>query len=129
MSNHKGSEGTVHVGTDAVGELKSYSVNETANTIDDTTIGDAAKTVQAGTTQFSGSADTFWDEADTAQIAMTAGASITLKFYPEGATTGDKFYTGTAIVTSIDRSATIDGMVEASFGFTGNGALTLSTVS
>ena len=127
MANHKGSEGTVHVGTDAIGEIKSYSINETVNTIDDTTIGDAAKTVQPGTTQFSGSVDTFWDELDTAQIAMTVGASITINFYPEGATTGDKYYTGTAIVTSIDRSATIDGMVEASYGLTGNGALTLAT--
>ena len=127
MANHKGSEGTVHVGTDAIGEIKSYSINETVNTIDDTTIGDAAKTVQAGTTQFSGSVDTFWDELDTAQIAMTVGASITIKFYPEGSTTGDKYYTGTALVTSIDRSATIDGVVEASYGLTGNGALTLAT--
>jgi hypothetical protein len=127
MANHKGSEGTVHVGTDAVAEIKSYSFNETANTIDDTTIGDAAKTVKAGTTQFSGSVDVFWDEADTAQIAMTVGSEITIKWYPEGSTTGDKYYTGTAVVTSIDRSSTIDGMVEASYGVTGNGALTLST--
>ena len=129
MANHKGSEGVVHVGTNAVGELKSYSVNETADTVDDTTIGDSAKTFQAGTTQFSGSADTFWDETDTAQIAMTAGASITLKFYPEGIASGATYYHGAAIVTSIDRSAAIGGMVESSFGFTGSGALTSAVVS
>ena len=128
MANHKGSEGTVHVGTDAVAEIKSYSFNETANTIDDTTIGNDAKTVKAGQTSFSGSVDVFWDEADTAQIAMTAGAEITIKFYPEGTASTGKYYTGSAIVTSIDRSATIDGMVEASYGVTGNGALTLATV-
>ena len=128
MSNHKGSEGTVHVGTDAVGEIKSYSFNETVSTIDDTTIGNDAKTFQAGQTSFSGSVDVFWDEADTAQIAMTVGASITITWYPEGADSTDKYYTGSAIVTSIDRSATIDGMVEASYGVTGNGALTLATV-
>ncbi|HJO56798.1 MAG TPA: hypothetical protein QF772_01075 [Nitrospinaceae bacterium] len=128
MSNHKGSEGTVHVGTDAVAEIKSYSFNETANTIDDTTIGNDAKTFKAGQTQFSGSVDVFWDESDTAQVAMTVGAEITIKFYPEGGDSTDKYYTGTAIVTSIDRSATIDGMVEASYGLTGSGSLTLSTV-
>ena len=128
MANHKGSEGTVHVGTDAVAEIKSYSFNETANTIDDTTIGNDAKTVKAGQTQFSGSVDVFWDETDTAQIAMTAGAEITIKFYPEGAASTGKYYTGSAIVTSIDCSSAIDGMVEASYGLTGNGALTLSTV-
>ena len=128
MANHKGSEGTVHVGTDAVAEIKSYSFSETVSTIDDTTIGNDAKTFQAGQTSFSGSVDVFWDEADTAQIAMTVGASITIKWYPEGTDSTDKYYTGSAIVTSIDRSATIDGMVEASYGVTGNGALTLSTV-
>ena len=128
MANHKGSEGTVHVGTDAVAEIKSYSFNETVSTIDDTTIGNDAKTFQAGQTSFSGSVDVFWDETDTAQIAMTVGASITIKWYPEGAASSGKYYTGSAIVTSIDRSATIDGMVEASYGVTGNGALTLSTV-
>ena len=128
MSNHKGSEGTVHVGTDAVGEIKSYSFNETVSTIEDTTIANDAKTFKAGQTSFSGSVDVFWDEADTAQIAMTVGASITIKWYPEGADSTDKYYTGSAIVTSIDRSATIDGMVEASYSVTGNGALTLSTV-
>ena len=128
MANHKGSEGTVHVGTDAVAEIKSYSFNETVSTIDDTTIGNDAKTFQAGQTSFSGSVDVFWDEADTAQIAMTVGASITIKWYPEGTDSTDKYYTGSAIVTSINRSATIDGMVEASYAVTGNGALTLSTV-
>tara|TARA_Y100001951_G_scaffold97906_1_gene98089 strand:- start:378 stop:764 length:387 start_codon:yes stop_codon:yes gene_type:complete len=128
MANHKGSEGTVHVGTDAVAEIKSYSFNETANTIDDTTIGNDAKTVKAGQTSFSGSVDVFWDETDTAQIAMTAGAEITIKFYPEGTASTGKYYTGSAIVTSIDRSSAIDGMVDASYSVTGNGALTLSTV-
>ena len=128
MANHKGSEGTVHVGTDAVGEIKSYSFNETVSTIEDTSIANDEKTFKAGQTSFSGSVDVFWDEADTAQIAMTVGASITIKWYPEGADSTDKYYTGSAIVTSINRSATIDGMVEASYGVTGNGALTLSTV-
>ena len=90
MANHKGSEGTVHVGTDAVGEIKSYSFNETVSTIEDTTIANDAKTFKAGQTSFSGSVDVFWDEADTAQIAMTVGASITIKWYPEGAASTDK---------------------------------------
>jgi hypothetical protein len=43
MANHKGSEGTVHIGTDAIAEIKSYSVNESMNVIDDSTIGDTEK--------------------------------------------------------------------------------------
>ena len=127
MANHKGSEGTVHIGTDAIGEIKSYSVNESMNVIDDSNIGDTAKTYQSGSTEWDGSCDVFWDEADTAQIALSNGASVTVKFYPEGTTTGDKYYTGTALVTGISRSASVDGMVDASYTLKGTGALTLAT--
>ena len=41
MGIHKGSEGTVHVGTDAVAEIRSYSVEETADTLETTSMGDA----------------------------------------------------------------------------------------
>ena len=128
MANHKGSEGTVHIGTDAIAEIKSYSVNESMNVIDDSNIGDTAKTFQSGSTEWDGSCDVFWDETDTAQTALTNGASVTVKFYPEGATTGDKYYTGTALVTGISRSASVDGMVDASYSLKGTGALTLATV-
>ena len=127
MANHKGSEGTVHIGTDAIAEIKSYSVNETMNVIEDTNIGDTAKTFKAGSTEWDGSVDVFWDELDTAQVALTSGASVTVKFYPEGTTAGDKYYTGTALVTGISRSASVDGMVDTSFSFKGTGDLNLAT--
>ena len=127
MANHKGSEGTVYIGADAIAEIKSYNVNESMNVIEDTNIGDSAKTFQGGSTEWDGSVDVFWDELDTAQVAMTSGASVTIKFYPEGATTGEQYYTGTAWVTGLSRSASIDGMVDASYSLKGTGALTLAT--
>ena len=127
MAIHKGSEGTVHVGTDAVAEIKSYSVEETSDTVETTSMGDAARTHLASLTSFSGSLDVFWDEVDTAQIALTVGTSVTLKFYPEGTASSAKYYSGTAIVTGVTRSASFDGMVEASISVQGTGALTLAT--
>ena len=129
MANHKGSEGTVHIGTDAIAEIKSYSVNETMNVIEDTNIGDSAKTFQTGSTEWDGSCDCYFDETDTAQIALTSGASVTLKVYPEGTASTAKYWTGTALVTGISRTASVDGMVDASFSFKGTGALTLATVA
>ena len=129
MANHRGSEGTVHVGTSAIAEIKSYSVNETMNVIEDTNIGDSAKTFQTGSTEWDGSCDCYFDETDTAQIALTSGASVTLKVYPEGTASTAKYWTGTALVTGISRSASVDGMVDASFSFKGTGALILATVS
>ncbi|MCP3896274.1 phage tail tube protein [Moraxella sp.] len=130
MANHKGSEGVVKVGTATIAELKSYSIEESAETIETTALSDAAKTFTAGTTSWSGSCDCYWDETDTTgQGALTAGAEVTMNFYPEGASTDDKYYTGTAIVDSLTVEAGQDDMVAASFSFTGNGALSFSTVS
>ena len=128
MANHSGSEGLVKIGSSTVGELRSYSISETAGTIEDSTLSDSAKTYKAGQTTWSGSCDAFWDEADAGQTAITAGASVTLNFYPEGDTAGDTYASGTAIVTEISTSAGIDGMVEVSFSFQGSGALTWATV-
>jgi len=127
MAIHKGAEGTVHVGTDAVAEIRSYSVEETADTLETTSMGDAARTHLASLTSFSGSLDVFWDEVDTAQIALTVGTSVTIKFYPEGTASSAKYYSGTAIVTGVSRSASFDGLVEASISVQGTGALTLAT--
>jgi len=127
MGIHKGSEGTVHVGTDAVAEIRSYSVEETADTLETTSMGDAARTHLASLTSFSGSLDVYWDESDTAQTALTVGTSVTIKFYPEGTASSAKYYSGTAIVTGVSRSASFDGLVEASISVQGTGALTLET--
>jgi predicted secreted protein len=127
MAIHKGSEGTVHVGTDPVAEIRSYSVEETADTLETTSMGDAARTHLASLTSFSGTLDVYWDETDTAQIALTVGTSVTIKFYPEGTASSAKYYSGTAIVTGVTRSASFDGLVEASISVQGTGALTLAT--
>ena len=129
MAVHTGSEGLVHIGTDLLGELKSWSVTENANMIDTTVLSDTAQTFTAGSTSWSGSCEAFLDETDTAQTALTSGASVTLKFYFEGTASTDKYYTGTALVESIDRSGATDDILNVSFSFRGTGALTLATVS
>jgi hypothetical protein len=129
MATHTGSEGTVHIGTDAIGELKGWSYTEGVTTIPTTTLNDTAETHTTGTTNWSGSAESFWDLDDTAQAALTIGASITLKFYPEGAASADKYKTGTATVESINASGATDDMANVSFSFKGNGALADATVA
>ena len=125
MATHKGSEGTVKVGSNAVAEIKSYSIEESADTLEDTAMGDTARTYKSSLTSFSGSLDVFWDETDTnGQGALTIGSEVTLNVYPEGDAAGDTYYTGTAIVTGVSRSASFDGLVEASISVQGTGALT-----
>jgi len=130
MATHKGSEGTVKIGSNAIAEIRTWSINQTADTIEDTTMGDSARTYQSSLNTWDGSVDVFWDETDTTgQGACTIGTSITLNVYPEGATTGDTYFSGTALVTGITRTASFDGMIESSLTFKGTGALSISTAS
>ena len=130
MATHKGSEGTVKVGANAVAEVRSFSISSTADTIEDTTMGDAARTYKPSLTSWSGSVEVYWDETDTSgQVALTVGAEVTLNVYPEGSTSGDSYLTGSAIVTGRTINSSFDGMVEASITVQGNGALTADTVA
>lgn len=130
MAIHKGSEGKVNVGANIIAEIRSYSIEETADTLEDTVMGDSARTYLPSLTSWSGSVDVYWDETDTTgQGALTIGAEVELNFYLEGAdTAGDTYYSGSAIVTGITRSASFDGMVEASISVQGTGALESETV-
>jgi hypothetical protein len=130
MANHTGSEGVVKVGANTVAEVRDWSLSETADTIEDTSMGDSARTRKPGLTSASGSISAFWDEADTTgQGAMTVGAEVTLNLYPEGATSGDTYASLSAIITEAGVSASFDGMVEATFAFEANGAVTWDTVA
>lgn len=130
MATHTGSEGTVRVGANAIAEIRSYSLEETADTVEDTSMGDTFRTHKTTLKSFSGSIDVFWDEDDTnGQIALAVGAQVTINFYPEGVSTGDRYYSGTAIVTSKTVTGSFDGMVESTINVQGTGALTLLTAS
>ena len=129
MAVHKGSEGTVKVGVNGILEIRSYSIEESADTLETSTMGDTARTYVPSLTTFTGSVDVYWDETDTnGQGALSIGAEVTLNVYPEGDSSTDTYYTGSAIVTGVTRTASFDGLVEASITLQGTGALTESTV-
>jgi predicted secreted protein len=130
MATHTGSEGFVRVGVATIAEIRSYSIEETADTVEDTSMGDTYRTHKTTLKAFSGSVDVFWDETDTTgQVALVPGAVVTVGFYPEGATSGDTFLSGSAIVTSKTITGSFDGMVESTINIQGTGALTTSTVA
>lgn len=129
MATHTGSEGVIKSGANTVAEVRSYTVSETGDTIEDTSMGDASRTYKAGLKTWTASVEAFWDETDTnGQGSFDVGSSVTLNVYPEGSTTADVYYSGTAIVTGKTINGTFDGMVEASFTLQGTGALSESTV-
>lgn len=129
MATHRGSEGTVKSGANAIAEIRSYTITETADVLEDTTMGDASRTYLASLKTFTGSLECYWDETDTnGQLTLDVGSPVTINIYPEGSTSGDTYYTGSVIITEKSITASFDGMVEASFSFQGTGALSETTV-
>jgi len=127
MANHLGREGLVKISATTIGELRNYSLSHSSDTVEDSVIGDTYRTRLATMKTWSASGDLYWDETNAGQLLITIGSSVTLNLYPEGADTGDVYYSGAAIVTKFDISASFDGIVEGSIAFEGNG--TLSTLT
>jgi len=130
MANHTGKDGVVSIGGNTVAEFNAWSIDESANVIDDTNLTDTADTHQAGTTNWSASIECYWDETDTTgQGAMTIGASVSVVFLPEGETSGDVSRTGTATITGKSQGSSLNSMVTQTFSLQGNGALVDGTVA
>lgn len=128
MTNHIGVAGLVDIGGNTVAELKGFSIEESVNAIDNSTINDAASSVIAGRTSWSGSVECQWDPSDTTgQGAMAIGATVTIIFKPEGDTTGDTIYTGTGIITAVSKAIADEAVITQTFSVQGVGALVEST--
>jgi hypothetical protein len=129
MANHTGVSGLVKVGSNTVAEVRSFSIDTTAEVIEDTTLTDASRSYQVGKKGATATVDCWWDETDTnGQIAIIEGSQVALNLYPEGADSGDYYYSGTFIIGSNSVSIPTDGIIEASFNATMTGALTRGTV-
>ena len=130
MAVFTGKAGVVQTGSNALAEVRSYSITQTGDTTESTSMGDSAKTFEATLTEFSGSVDVFFDDTDTSgQVSLTIGSSFTMNLAPEGTASGAYKLSGTAIVTDITRTAAHDGLVEMSIAFQGTGALAIGTYS
>jgi len=130
MATLTGKAGVVQTGSNALAEVRSYSITQTGDTTESTSMGDSAKTFEATLTEFSGSVDVFFDDTDTSgQVSLTIGSSFTMNLAPEGTASGAYKLSGTAIVTDVTRSASHDGLVEMSIAFQGTGALAIGTYS
>ena len=129
MATNIGKDGAVYSGSNAVAEIRDWSLETTSEVADDTVMGDEWMTHTATQKSWTASFTAFWDPTDTnGQQTLTEGASVTLKLYPTGNNTGDYEWSGTATITSVSKSASFDGFVEASFSAQGSGALTEGTV-
>lgn len=128
MATNKGSSGVVKIAADggsvaAVGEVRSYSIDETADTIEDTAMGDTVKTYLSSLTDATLTVDALWDDGDAQQLILDTGVDIDWEIHPTGTGTGEKYYSGGGVVTAKTISASYDGLVEASFSVQVSGAI------
>ena len=121
MAVHTGSAGVVKIGSNIVAEV--------TDVIESTQLSDTNKTYETSRKSGSVTIECMWDETDAnGQVALQEATGVTLLLYPEGATSGDYFYTVPAIVTGNSLSVTMDDIIRMSISAQINGAITRGTV-
>ena len=128
MATHHGKEGVVTAGGSGVGELTGFTLETTADVVEDTALTDATKSFLVGRTSFSGTLEMSYDETDSPQQTLTVGTEISFVLAPEGDSSGDETFTGSGIITGMSVNVTLDGITTRSVTFQGTGALTRGTV-
>lgn len=137
MATFTGENGAVYVGGSsggeaAVAEVRSWTVEHSKDVIEDTVMGDEARTYKAGLHQFTGSMEVVYDSTHSSNATNgdvfrpDMDDPLYVEFYPD-TTTGEK-YTGQILVTSVSRSASYDDLVTATVNFQGTGVLDIQTV-
>lgn len=128
MATHTGNSGVVKVGTNTVAEVVSFSVNENADRVEDTALGDTNRTYKAGLTDVTGTIECHYDPSDTnGQAAMTAGANVSLTLWPQGAGSGNAEWTVSATILSIVTTVQFNEIISVTFEWGAAGTLTKST--
>ncbi len=135
MAGLRGNRGKiVFSASGVVAQVTQWSVEESGDTIEDTAMdpaasdGPIAKTFLAGNTEWTMSLTCNTDRSDTdGQAAMRGGSSATLKVYPTGDASGQKYWTGTVIVTRVSEQGEVNGKITWSAQVKGTGALSFTT--
>ena len=131
MPSYTGQFGVVKTASNAIGQVKSFSVSTTADTADSTYQGLEWKENKTLQKSWSGSLTALWDNTDPGQIELSLGAELVLTLQPAGTSgTGTaNELSGTAIITGIEYPSDMASMIETSISFIGDGILNQSVSS
>jgi hypothetical protein len=129
MAVHTGSAGLIKIGANTVAEVTAFTLETTADVIESTQLTDTSKTFEVSRKSGTVTVEAAWDETDSnGQIVLQEATGVTLLLYPEGADSGDYFYTVPAIVTGNSVSVTMDDLIRLSITCQINGAISRGTV-
>jgi hypothetical protein len=128
-----GNDGKVRVGTTDLAAVRSFSIEQTADTIETSVMGVDVRTYVKGMSTWSGSADIYFDETETSTLSSTlnmcasahavGGAASAIKLVLADGGGDDKWYSGNVLITGYTVNSSMDGMIEASISFQGSGPL------
>lgn len=136
MATMVGNDGNVAVGNIAIAQVRTFTVEMTADTIETTIMGQDSRTFLKGLSQFSGSADIYFDPLEfnsgvatfnpTHSTSVVGLSGVAVKFYLDQNATNDIAFQGNCIITGYTVNTSMDGLVEASITFQGTGGTTFS---
>ena len=79
--SHSGKDGLVKVGSNTVAEVRSWSLEHSADVIEKSVMGDSYRSYHAGMQSATASIECYWDETDTnGQVALAPASEVTLVF-------------------------------------------------
>lgn len=120
-----GKNGKLSLAANTVSDIKNWSLDLGADTIDVTALGDEWKTFIAGLKEWKASADgSFAINTDTngqaaLQTAFLNATEVSLRLYINNT----NYYSGNAYISSLSVEDPVDDAVNVSFEFQGTGAL------
>jgi predicted secreted protein len=130
MSTYTGNEGIIKIGANAVAEVKTFTLNTHAETVEDTAKGDDWRSYKTTFKSWDGALECHWDDTDaTGQLACAEGATVTVDLYFGGEGAPRRHFTGSAIITERTIESPEGDIVPHSITFQGSGALTEENVS
>ena len=108
----------------AVAEVRSWTVDYTKDAIEDTAMGDGARTYISGLTSWSGTMECLFNtsQAGLAIFDPSIDSTLLVQFITDTTTAGTS-YQGSVVVTSVSRTASFDDMITATVSFQGTGTL------
>jgi hypothetical protein len=120
MACMTGKSGALSVdnGATNVAQLVSWTITQSADTVEASYMGEDWKCVKPGMFSWEGSAEAVFDTDATYPLI---GAEVAIVAYED---TAVQTYSGNAIITSIETSAGVEDMITVSLSFVGDGTLT-----
>ena len=129
MSVLKGYNGSIDAGSNTVGEVKSFTVTQSADIQETSSLGNAWATNTSTIKRWTASLEANFDIADSGQVDLRPGDEVAATFYVGGTSgAGNASYSGTLVVESFDITNDVAGIVSVSISGTGSGALTESVL-